>query len=395
MASPWVAGVCSGLSLHLGIPVAWVRGLIVAGTFLFGMGALLYVWLWVTVPQESAVRERVGSLAAPQAKVQKKRSFKTVSGQMVLTGAAFLMVAFAVFTYQWWGPLDGYAVFPVVGVVTGLVMVWTQVPNLAHWKTPKVLSLIGSGTAIVVISAVFLVARNDPTDVLLRGALIGIVVLAGVGLALAPIWLGLLRNLSQSRTREARETERADIAAHLHDSVLQTLTLIRAAADDPARVRSLALTQERELRAWLYTGHADAGESVAQALREQIETVESVYGVEIDVVTVGDRVPGPGDLAAIAAAGEAATNAVRHGEPPVSVYMELTSDELQIFVKDSGLGFDVNEVPEDRHGVKDSIIGRVQRVGGTVRYRTREDDFIGTEVRISVPLNKASEDNND
>ncbi len=161
-----------------------------------------------------------------------------------------------------------------------------------------------------------------------------------------------------------REAERADIAAHLHDSVLQALTLIRASAEDPARVRAIALTEERELRAWLYTGHAQAADSLDAAVTEAVVGVESRYGVPISVVVVGDMRPGPGELALVAALAEACQNAVRHGAPPVSVYVEVRPRAVEAFIKDNGEGFDPATIAADRHGVRDSIVGRMRRAGG-------------------------------
>ena len=192
------------------------------------------------------------------------------------------------------------------------------------------------------------------------------------------MWLRTTKDLSQAQAQRVRESERADIAAHLHDSVLQALTLIRASAEDPARVRAIALTEERELRAWLYTGHAQAADSLDAAVTEAVVGVESRYGVPISVVVVGDMRPGPGELALVAALAEA----VRHGAPPVSVYVEVRPQAVEAFIKDSGEGFDPASIAADRHGVRDSIVGRMRRTGGnaTIRRLAR-----GTEVALSVP----------
>ena len=173
------------------------------------------------------------------------------------------------------------------------------------------------------------------------------------------------------------------MAAHLHDSVLQTLTLIRNNADNPSSVRALALGQERELRSWLYTGREEAADSLAEALREAISALETTFGVEVGVVTVSDIRPGPGELAMVAAASEAVSNAIRHARPPVSVYMEVGPRCSEIFVKDCGDGFDISAIPEDRHGVRNSIFGRMERAGGTAQIRHLAS---GTEVHLSVPV---------
>ena len=206
--------------------------------------------------------------------------------------------------------------------------------------------------------------------------------MVGIGVVLAPLWLRTNRALADTRAAEIREAERADIAAHLHDSVLQTLTLIRASAEDPSRVRAIALTEERELRAWLYTGHAQAADSLEAAVTEAVGGVESRYGVPISVVVVGDMRPGPGELALVAALAEACQNAVRHGAPPVSVYVEVRARVVEAFVKDNGEGFDPATIAADRHGVRDSIVGRMRRAGGSATIRALAH---GTEIALSVP----------
>ena len=157
-------------------------------------------------------------------------------------------------------------------------------------------------------------------------------------------------------------------------------TLDRLAATD--RVRAIALTEERELRAWLYTGHAQAADSLDAAVTEAVVGVESRYGVPISVVVVGDMRPGPGELALVAALAEACQNAVRHGAPPVSVYVEVRPQAVEAYIKDGGEGFDPATIAADRHGVRDSIVGRMRRAGGhaTIRRLAR-----GTEVALSVP----------
>lgn len=386
MPAPWLAGVCSGLSVHSGYSVRAIRWLFVL-TGLLGAGALLYLWLWLTVPADHASSSDAGRLQrnlSPVSGVGAADQTKaTTRGQFVIAGIAFLVAALVVALVGLWNPAATPVLLPLAAVILGLILVWTQVPSLTSWRTPRVASMVGAGVCLVVVGAIFLVARNDPLPVLLRGMMVGLVVLIGIAVALLPLWFRLIQNVREANASKARETERADIAAHLHDSVLQTLTLIRASADDPKRVRALALRQERELRSWLYTGHDTPADSAAGALREIVTAAETTHGIEAEMVAVGDTVAGPGELAAIAAAGEALTNAMRHGAPPIAVYLEVRGDYLDLFVKDAGPGFDIDQVPTDRHGVRDSIIGRTQRAGGKVKYR---DLRPGTEVHISVPL---------
>lgn len=395
MPAPWLAGVCSGLSVHSGYSVVLLRWAFSLTGFM-GVGALLYVWLWLTVPADTqqstsdAARLKrnlnpVGSVGGADGQDQTK---STTRGQLLIAGIAFLLAALVVILSGRWDYSLFQVLLPVAAIILGLILVWTQAPNLSQWRQPRVVSMVGLGTVLVVAGAIFLVARNDPLPVLLRGMLVGLVVVIGIAVALLPLWMRTIQDIRDANAAEARETERADIAAHLHDSVLQTLTLIRASADNPTRVKSLALRQERELRAWLYTGRDEPAESVASALREIITNAETTHGIETQLVTVGDTTPGPSEQAAIAACGEALTNAMRHGSPPISIYMETRPDKLDLYVKDAGDGFDPTQIPADRHGVRDSIIGRTNRVGGTVEYRTLHP---GTEVHISVPLSTQEE----
>ncbi|NKY39790.1 sensor histidine kinase, partial [Cellulomonas septica] len=206
--------------------------------------------------------------------------------------------------------------------------------------------------------------------------------------------LRLVRALGDERAARARESERADIAAHLHDSVLQTLALIRARADDAAEVARMARAQERELREWMYDERPAPGTSVAAVVKDVVAEVEDSRSgptgdpVAIDVVVVGDRVPDADTEALVQATREALVNAVVHGRPPVSLYLEVRSDAVEVFVKDRGDGFDVDAIGPDRFGVRESIMGRVRRRGGTAEVTSRPGR--GTEVHLLVPVRAAA-----
>ena len=209
-----------------------------------------------------------------------------------------------------------------------------------------------------------------------------VAVLAGVALIAAPWGLRFWSDLRREQAEAARATERADIAAHLHDSVLQTLALIQRKADDPASVTQLARAQERELRSWLYAGPAGTDSTLAAAVAEAAHEVEDLHGTPIDVVSTGDRPIDDGGTALVRAVRESLHNAVRHGRPPVSLYVEVGPMGVEAFVRDHGDGFDLDEVPEDRLGVRQSILGRMERHGGSARVRRLEQ---GTEVSLSLP----------
>ncbi len=201
---------------------------------------------------------------------------------------------------------------------------------------------------------------------------------------LGPWGLRLWRDLDAERAARARESERADIAAHLHDSVLQTLALIQRRSDDPVQVARLARAQERDLRDWLYGSGPAGGGTLAAQVKGAAAEVEDRHGVSVDVVVVGDRAEDERTTALVAALREAMVNAVRHGrDPPVQVYVESGPDGVEAFVRDRGPGFDPDAVPADRLGVRESIIARTERHGGTADVRSTPGD--GTEVRLTMP----------
>ncbi len=376
------------MSAHSGLPVSAIRVLFVFSTLAAGAGAMLYAWLWATVPQEGTPRaareqEQAGvesrvTLATP---LTAPSTGSTPSRQLLVLGLGALTLG----AFLWIIPLATAVPWQTVAwasvVVTGATVTWMQVPRLFGDTSKLAVALAVLGGLLIVLGTVPLASRYLSLRGSAQPLLIFLLVAATLLVALVPVAVRAFGEATATRTQVAREAERAEIAAHLHDSVLQTLTLVRSAADDPARVRALTLRQERELRSWLYTGETEAAKSVAESLRQEASAVESSYGVPIEVVTVGDRPPTGADAAAIAAASEAMTNAVRHGLPPISVYQEASSDRLDIFVKDSGAGFDPDTIPPDRYGYRNSVVGRVQRAGGTVALRMRA----GTEIHISIP----------
>jgi len=197
------------------------------------------------------------------------------------------------------------------------------------------------------------------------------------------------RDLDVERAARARESERADIAAHLHDSVLQTLALIQHRAHDQSEVSRLARAQERDLRSWLYGAQAPDPTTMAARITEMAAEVEDMHAAVIEVVSVGDRTVDDRTRALLAALREAVVNAVRHAGSPVRVYVESSPDGVEAFVRDRGPGFVLASVPEDRHGVKESIIGRMERHGGEARVRSTPGE--GTEVRLWLPDEKEDE----
>ncbi len=414
MPTPWMGGVCSGLAVHLGVPVLLVR-LTLIGFTVLGVGAVAYLWLWVTVPEDTPEASASGTLSPGLVRLREERAAQVARNRMIATGVGLLVAAVAGTILNATSTLDWRDMGSIISIVSGITLVWSQSREVRNWRSVRFIGAVLGGIALLSLGVVIVASRNNPPVILLRGGLIGAALVAGVLFALVPMWLRTTKDLSQAQAQRVRDAERADIAAHLHDSVLQALTLIRASAEDPARVRAIALTEERELRAWLYTGHAQAADSLEAAVTEAVVGVESRYGVPISVVVVGDmrpgpgelalvaalaeasqnavrhgappvsvyvERPGPGELALVAALAEASQNAVRHGAPPVSVYVEVRARVVEAFIKDNGAGFDPAAIAPDRHGVRDSIVGRMRRAGGeaTIRHLAR-----GTEIALSVP----------
>ena len=215
-----------------------------------------------------------------------------------------------------------------------------------------------------------------------------LLVIAAIVLALGPWWLRIARDLALERQAKARAEERVDIAARVHDSVLQTLALIQRRADDPQKVVQLARLQERELRSWLFEGRSpdDADEelTVADGVRQIQQDVESRYGVPVEAVTVGDCDLDENLSALLAAAREATVNAAKwSGASVISLFAEVEPAEVSIVVRDRGKGFDPESVPEDRKGLAESVHGRMTRRGGTATVTSAPGE--GTKVTLKMP----------
>jgi len=222
-------------------------------------------------------------------------------------------------------------------------------------------------------------------------ALTTVVVVVAIGLILAPFLWRLGRSLAAERAERIRSQERSKLAAHLHDSVLQTLTLMQKRADDPREVAALARRQERELRDWLAgDGRRSDERSFASALRAVAEQTEDQHRVAVEVVVVGDCELDDGAETVLGAAREALQNAARHAAEagPIRVFAEVSGTRIEAFVRDRGAGFDLATVPEDRRGVRESIIGRMERAGGQAEVRSIPAG--GTEVALTIARSEAA-----
>jgi signal transduction histidine kinase len=210
---------------------------------------------------------------------------------------------------------------------------------------------------------------------------VAVVILAGVVLVAAPWVLKAWRDAMAKTSALAVQTERAEIAAHLHDSVLQTLALIQKNADTPTTVVRLARAQERDLRQYLYQDPSRPTGTLTDRLEDLAAAIEDDHGQPIEVVTVGSAT-GPWLDPVLQATREAMLNGVRHAGP-VQVYAEGRPDAVEVFVKDRGPGFDLATIPPDRLGIRESVVGRMERAGGTARIITGDG---GTEVRLHLPV---------
>lgn len=368
--SKLVAGVCSGLAASLGVEVGVVRLVFVLLTLSGGIGAVVYGVLWISAPETD------DPMAAP-------RQGAAIDSAAILSAATGFALLCRSIGY-WTG--DQIAV-PALVVATGAALFGSRddvnrgFGRSSGWPLRMALgvSLVGIGLAI---SAAFAggISNIGPSSF---GAL---TMLAGVAFLAWPWISRLTADLAFERRERIRTQERADMAAHLHDGVLQTLALIQKRADDPREVRSMARRQERELRDWLFTGPAAAATSdtVASLLKEELAAVEDAHRVRVEVVVVGDAPLDDASRALVAAAREAVVNAARHAQvDAIDVFLEVDPAAVELFVRDRGVGFDPSAIEADRHGVNESIKGRIERVGGAAIVRSTPGE--GTEIELRVP----------
>jgi signal transduction histidine kinase len=355
-----LAGVCAAIARQLGIDVRVVRVAFVILTIAGGIGVALYGLAYLTMTSSEAE-----VLTDPTAVLREVAlSWREGLGAGVLAAAVVLA-----------GGAGSHVVLPVgAGVGTAMLL----------WRSGIGLSKRGRVGAALMIAGAVLVARALPalSDVQSFTFPV-IVVLAGSVLLFGPWWLRMAQALTAERTARIRAQERAEVAAHLHDSVLQTLALIQRRADEPAEVAQLARRQERDLRSWLNADETAAAATLHGALVRAATEIEAGHGVEVEVVCVGDR-PLDDDTAALAAAArEAILNAAKFaGAGRIDVYAEASAERAEVFVRDRGAGFDPATVPADRRGVRESIVARMQRHGGRAEIRSQPGG--GTEVELSL-----------
>lgn len=392
-----LGGVARGLAGHLGLPVIWVRFVFLALFMADGLGVLLYAVFWIVVPLGVGGRAAEPRSVFETTSDGRRRLRKPDKGQIVALIALTIGAGAFVSSVNLGGEANRY-VWPILLVGVGVVLVWRQADNArrAQWTRSgrrKRLFQLARGLAGVALVGmgltVFMVVRGSAAQ-LGTALTAAIAVLAGMALLAGPWLVRMSQDLSEERTMRIRAQERAEVAAHVHDSVLHTLTLIQRNADDPGEVRRLARAQERELRNWLYkpegTGKDEdqEPETLAEAVKRTAAEVEDTHGVPLEVVVVGDCPLDERLAAQMQAAREAMVNAAKYGGGggAVQVYAEVEGRTVFVSVRDRGPGFDLDAVPADRMGVRESIIGRMQRNGGTARLRSVPGD--GTEVELEM-----------
>ena len=371
-----IAGVASGIAEHLQMPVSWFRMAFVLLSLMFEsslLGVLLYGVLWVLVPAGEQ-DEAPGLAGASRARMRPQRVAQRVDAGVVFSAGVLIMGLM-------WGvsgqvPYGGTLSWPLLLAGVGVVLIWVQADGRA-WRggsagerpasrgktIASVARLIG-GLILVGLGTSWLLASQFGWSGLQPAVAAAAALLAGLTVVAAP-WL--LRIWSRVRTADRerlRAEARADMAAHLHDSVLQTLALIQRQADDPVAVASLARRQERELRTWLY-GEETRAQTLKGALEQLRADVEERFPIAVEVICVGDMDLDEAATALMQATGEAVTNAAKHsGASRVDVFAEVDPEQVEVFIRDRGCGFDEATIRQDRMGVKESIRARMERHGG-------------------------------
>jgi signal transduction histidine kinase len=380
--------VCRGIAEHLGWHVDAVRVGFLLLTLAGGFGLVLYAGYWAWLPISDAGLDE-GEPTSPG----EGRDLAGVLGLGALAVGVVLLLSTRGIE------LTGSWFVPLVLVGIGVAVLWRQSDDTrraalladvgatarattrtaVRRSVPRVLL----GLSLVLLGVLGVLASQGNLVASLRGLAAAILAVGGLALVLLPFVLGWWRDLADERRARIRSEERAEIAAQVHDSVLQTLTLIQRSAHDPDEVVRLARTEERALRKWLYAPVGDPGATLVAALETEIADVEATYACAVELVHVGDVARDDRVDALVAASREAVVNAAKHAGGTVSVYVECGESGVEVFVRDRGQGFDTEAVPEDRLGLRESVLARMARVGGSAAVRSEPGS--GTEVSLALP----------
>ena len=382
-------GVAAGVAAWKGFNVTTVRIVFVLIAMVStGWFVPVYVAGWLLIP----AADEDGSIATRAR--SDSRGIRLAIGLSSLV--ILLLLAAGALNGGW---LVGWA-WPQVFSVAGLVLIWRNAPQEEQATLRRLVEPFetAAGSAkwtafrLVLAGALLLggvgwLFSAHKSLALLRPLGGVVLVIAAIVLVLGPWWLRIARDLVLERQAKVRAEERVDIAALVHDSVLQTLALIQRRADDPQKVIQLARLQERELRSWLFEGRdpneTDAEVTFAIGVRQIQQDVEATYGVPVEAVTVGDCELDDNLSALLAAAREATVNAAKwSGASVISLFAEVEPREVSLVVRDRGKGFDPGAVPADRKGLAESIRGRMARRGGTATVTSAPGE--GTKVTLKM-----------
>jgi signal transduction histidine kinase len=389
-----LGGVCGAVSRATGIDVTWVRIGFVLACIASGIMIFVYTVAWLMIPMEG------------QSTNIYSRAIKDKHGvRLVLAVEVPLLILMQVLASTLHVAYIGFISWPTLLAAGLVVLIWRNAnESEKDFIDQEVVPLLGNDfhgkrrhllVLRVVVGVVFggigiaLLVEGHTTMAALRPVGGAALVVAAAIIVFGPWWLTLVRDLIAERQARVRAEERAQMAAHVHDSVLQTLALIQRSSDDPQNVVRLARAQERELRAWLFEGRSpgviseDAtmlGEGIALLQRQ----VEADHGIAVQVVVVGDCELDEPLRALLDAAREATVNAAKwSGADQVSIFAEVESETVELYVRDRGQGFDRASVPEDRRGIAQSIESRVARFGGEAVIRSAPGE--GAEVQLFMP----------
>jgi signal transduction histidine kinase len=383
-------GVAAGLAGRLGLDSTLVRLVLIVATLVTsGYAAMAYILGWLLIPT-------AGTDTAIAARARSDRR-----GIAVVAGLVSLLVVLLVFAtvagLAWVGTLAT----PLILCVAGLVLIWRNASadeREAMWDVVEPVTggrrrsrmVLRSLLAVALLAGGVYTLWSTHRSLLVLRQLGGVaLVIAAIAVLLAPWWIRIARDLVAERQARIRAEERAEMAARVHDSVLQTLALIQRRADEPQQVVRLARAQERELRSWLFDGRAPGSmdgqaTTLAAGVRLIQQEVEAAHGITVEAVTVGDCDLDDGLSALLAAAREATVNAAKwSGAGVVSLFAEVEPDEVSLFVRDRGRGFDPEAVPADRKGLAESVRARMARRGGSATVRSAPGQ--GTEVSLTMP----------
>ncbi len=358
-----IGGVAAGIAEHTDVPVVIVRALFVVAALFYFVGVVAYLALWRFLPLQESDE--------PQDKTDLVQG---ISLLMLGVAAAMLLEATRL-------GLPILFELPIGIAVIGVAIVWRQLDDAPQKGTSQTIAQFLIGFGVLATAAIYFFSQNTDLSLLIEA--FGVLVVATVGLTIIlGTWVTrVIAQLGAERAERSKAEARAEIAAHLHDSVLQTLVLLQKNAADTNAVSALARKQERELREWLYGSGSQASDSLAGLLKATAAEVENDYGVVIEVVIVGDGEVDERRYALVQALREAMVNAAKHSKVNrIDVFVEIDKDGVESFVRDRGVGFDQEAVDEGRRGISHSIYERMKRHGGEVRIKSKSGE--GTEVRI-------------